>query len=186
MIRTFVALVMLLLTSFGAQAGLIGQQVRGSVLDVNGFDFFAFSGNPQPATVADPAIEFSFQGGSHKFRADFSDDRLVIQQQNDFSGFFSNGGTGITFTFEFLTPGLLVAAELLPDPTWPIEGSPVISGNQLTFVANHFLSQGGVPYSATILLTTREPGTPMPEPGTLLLSMAALLGLGLIRQRAAI
>jgi hypothetical protein len=178
--RRFLAVLgVILLTALPAQASLIGTQVNGAF--VNPFPADLFAGNPQPATVTNPGVEFSFSGDGSA-EADFDANSLTIRLiVADFLTSFSF--FGFDATFDFLTPGLVTGVSVVPGGTVILDVLPVLTGDRLTFSTEGTVgTPGGTTLSVTLLLTTGD-STPVPAPGAIALFGAALLGLGVARTR---
>jgi hypothetical protein len=180
--RILTSLALVLLAAMPAKAGLIGTQVSGTLVNPFGDDLFAVAGIPQPATIADPGLEFS-TGNTFlsRIEVDFGADRLTLRLvtlQESFLYF------PYTATFTFLTPGLVIGVDVERGGTIPLASGPTLSGDVLTFGTQAVSAQEDDVLSVTLALRVGE-GTPVPVPGTLVLLGAAMLGLGVARRMRA-
>jgi hypothetical protein len=160
-----------------AQASLIGTQVRGAAVNPLNFDLFAAL--PQPATVTDPGDEFSSRSAvGARVEADVQADRVVLR--------LVGVGTVRFFPFAFafdFAPGLVTAAQLVPNPSLAISAGPALVGDRLTVSSAPTSDSLNGTLTATILLTTRTPDAAVPAPGALALLGVALLGLAAVARR---
>ncbi len=176
-----------LLAACSADAGLIGQQVTGSLqFNGGGLNYFDPANPIVPAgylntssptvTIADPAPEFGHASSAGVEYADFNDSQLVVSD----SSFIITTDVPWMMTFTSSTSGLfqglsLVSGSFSPSLTYGLAGDTIMinwAGGPVS---------KGTSFSAIFDVQTAA----VPEPNSLALAGLALLALSLARMRKA-
>ena len=186
----YLALITVLAATGPASAGLLGQQVDGSLTFNGSPNTFDPTNGAVPTgylnetgttvTIQEPAIEFGYEDGANRDTANFTDTTLTIRDLVKISSSVSGQSNDpFEMTFTSVIPGLFASISLISDDFSPVLTSYSLTGDAITIdwaggpvtVGQDFVAVFNIETNAVL------------EPPTLVLMGVGLAGMGLGKRR---